>query len=304
MKIWFSLQNAGKLSSFFNFLCRVALIFCGLIAGRTLSFGDCVEELIPLELQSTVHSPFSIKGVEVFRRNNSVGLQQLGTLTLKQWIRIENPLSDKLSQYIGLTKEGSVYHLVNWQDRHIARLLSGEKKFTDLVWAKPNSLIAIDSHGYLHFYSGAKWLFSPLKKLIRKGFINWTLVTSTLSLSLHYILQTSLGPGVDIPSLSLPMIGVLVYPASTMLTGFGIIRKFEHQNTFPDGFVPLNLKYTDKDSLRSALVMNRERIQGSPLSENPYQENHFDPSTWKALPPPLPQEATQDIHHPSVKDFL
>lgn len=213
----------------------------------------------------------TFKNVEVFRRNNNLGQQQIGDINLEKWFEI-GPLVEGLSNYIGLTKEGKVYHLVQWKDRKIARLLSGKRQIKEISLSEEGLLKAIDDKNERLVYSAAKWNYSPARMLLKKVVTMTSAVTASSTAVLALIFPEVMDMGLHISELTLPFIPVLIASATAMETAFFQVNRFDQMNTYTDGFVSLNA---------------------------PNKEDLIDSTDWsvknlEALPKPV-EEATEAI---------
>lgn len=214
---------------------------------------------------------------------------------LASWLELPSSVPE-IIQGVGITKQGTVYHLVQLGKRHIARPLSGTLRFQKVLWAEPGILLALDLDNMVYAYSGSQWTKSPLKRLAKRGAILWAAVSASLHLGLMVVAPELLPSGDHLSFSLLAELGVLIYPASAMLAANMVLRRYEYLNTHPNGFVPLNFQFTNDPDLQSRLpeIVSRASSQQE-------GETHFDPSQWQQIPPPMPEGATQEIAPPDPR---
>lgn len=216
-------------------------------------------------------SPLLFRNVEVFRRNNNIGLQQVGDIRFKEWFEV-GPFVDGVSNFIGLTDEGSIYHLVQWQNRRVARLLSGEKKFQSIHFQNNSELKARDESGQLLTYSAIKWLTSPVKSIVKEGLTITAIGSATAVATLAYFFPDVMAMGFDTAFFKIPIMPVFLSGSIAFQTFFVMLFRYERLNTFPDGF-------TDHAA-----------------DEN--TANHWIAPDVESLPPPMPEAAIEDQRKP------
>jgi hypothetical protein len=223
------------------------------------------------------------KRLEVFRRNNSLGMQQQGEVTFSRWIEIP-PFQENIFNYIALTPEGRLYHVVDGVDRQMARLLSGPLQIEQFYIYKKSVLVAVDSNQRLLFFNPQKWMNKPLKGLLQKGFLAWASITSLATVSLYQFLPDSLGTS------SIVLMSGAAGVASAINTFLVMLARYDRLNTYPDGFVDSGLQFTWTGE------MNRQ-LESRPQSdwENYAASEHFLPPNIATLPPVLHESLSEAI---------
>lgn len=268
------------------------IMVVALLISPTVTFAHtaCPNLLVSNELDEPQHRVLSFRNVEVFRRNNGVGLQQKGNIEFERWIELSNP-SDEIENFIGLTKEGRLYHLLQWRkSRQIARLLNGDQKFNDFYIYGKQIVVAVDMENTVHLYSPSKWLLSPVKETIKRGTKIWLATSATVTgvLALWFPEFFDLGPVVS--SVKIPMAAAFVSVASAVNTFFVMVYRYDRLNTFPNGFVRTDLRLANVAGLKSEL----DRLQPEGL-EAMMSASHFLPPNEDEIAPPLHEQAVEPI---------
>lgn len=240
--------------------------------------GDCAPMLAPFKFEKPEARQLAFKDVEVFRQNNNWGQQQVGTITFNEWFDLPSPNSDTFN-YVGLTPQGDIYHLVHIGGRNVARLLNGRRQFKKILLFEGGILVALDTKARVFVYSAAQWGESPKSKVIKTAVASWAALNSALLGTLALLAPDifSYGPELSGFHLSIPV--TMLSLASALNGGFISLYKFEHLNTFPDGFV-----YASE----SLLQLNSLGMRPSSLDYD-YPEFFF-----KKLPASVP-EASEPI---------
>lgn len=208
--------------------------------------------------------PIEFKNVEVFRRNNNVGQQQVGDLTFEQWFSV-GPFAENVENFIGLTKDGHIYHLVKWNNRTVARLLSGHRIFKEIYLRDGRILSAENEKKQILFYSPSAWLTSPKKAVLKHGFLS------------------AVGSAAAISAISFVYPDFLTMDYAQLVAGSGIglqtfllmLVRYDYLNTFPDGFV------------------ETPHLIGRDLALT-----DWTPPQQDELTPPVPAYATEDVRKP------
>ena len=223
--------------------------------------------------------------VEVYRRNNDYGLQQFGKIKLKKWFEIDLETQGSES-YIGLNQKGQILHITKYpsynpkeHSRTIAWLLSGEKKsFTDFYVSQRGFIAAVDAQSRVHIYNPLKWFrHRGLGSTVAKGLGIWSGVTALGILSARLA-------GIDIPS---PFLESFFATATGLQTALVMLNRYQHNNTFPDGFVKTPLLFKSVEQLNKDISQNLDKLSRDP--------SHFKAPKEDTLPPLLPEMARQEI---------
>ncbi len=281
-----------KLKLFFNFKhdFRLQFILISLLVVnfKTFATQNCENYLSPEYVLFNHQNSISFSDVEVYRKNNNLGPQQNGLIKFKSWFELtfEFVNTDEVASIIGLTENGRIYHLIKFNDRTIARLLSGHKIFKLLEVSNKGRILAIDENENFYFYSSQLWNL-PLKKIIlKKWFKLWGLTSfgaisaTTLFLNDYAFTTEIFGFGVE-----LPILEVLFSSVAAMSSGFAMLSKYEDMNTYPDGFVLLSGDFNFTNWTARSDLPN---INNSNL-------NDFEPPSEQILEPKLNQSLTEDI---------
>jgi hypothetical protein len=235
-------------------------------------------------------NPITFSQVEVFRRNNDIGIQQKGEMHFEQWSELTFEYlnteldHEEVANIIGRTPDGRIYHLIKYQQRTLARLLSGDMRFTHFELSNKGRLVAWNDQGQSWAYSPELWSLSPKKTVLKTWAKLWGLTTAPLVLG-KIILIEDFNFQTEIlgMSLSLPLIEIFMASVVAMSSGFAMLSKYEHLNTYPNGFIPL-----------PEPLMHGAWVQSILSTENPNGLEHFAVPELSELAPTL--EQTEEIH--------
>lgn len=256
------------------------------------AFGNVCSDVfkrIAVEPEYSQVRPLVFSSTEVFRRNNNIGIQQLGELRLEKWIELK-PYSDKAYNFIGLTKSGRIYQVVDWNgQRSVARLLSGDKVFEDVFLLNQKKLGAIDYEGRVHFYSPIIWARSPLKSILKRGALLWSGVTLIGSVSLHQMTGELWSKAESNLLMLAPT--VFVGLISGLQTALVMTSRYDHLNTHPDGFFSTQIQVTGFADLNRVL-----RAMDSHEVINKISGYDFDLPNLQSLNPKLAEDWSEPIH--------
>lgn len=260
-----------------------------LVSGSVQAQFQCLDFFRMDVYESSQVRPVTFKEVEVYRRNNRLGPQQMGTLVLEKWIEI-GPYQEGIYNYVGLTRDGKLYHLIEWPQRRIARLLGGERPFADLFLVRNEVLGAIDRDGQVFLYSPARWQNSRMTDLITRAGAIWGSLTISLTAAVSLISPEALNMYLHLGDVPLPLLPAFVATTGFLSTGFAALGRYEHINTFPDGMVLSRFQaVTVYDLQRQLLAMTPDDIM-------PYESfTHLQPPSFQGLDPRLAPELTEDI---------
>lgn len=257
----------------------------------------------------------SFTNVEVFRRNNDIGPQQHGLIKFIKWSELtfeyskntnevainsenskqnsdEGPKSysskkpEPVSSTVGLTEDGRIFHVIRFNERTIARLLSGTDKYADFQLSNKGRLISWNEKGESFFYSANLWMTSP-KKLIYKRWLKLWGYTSAGAIGLKMILLGDYYFPMEILgyNFNFPMLELFFSSATAMSSGFAMLSRYEHENTYPNGFTrtPETLNTFDWISNPKYLTFFKDNLE------------NFEPPDLDILDPKLDTEFTEDI---------
>lgn len=266
----------------------IVLITAISLSGVAQSY-QCMDLFSLTLVENSQERPLTFKKVEVLRRNNHVGLQQVGDIQFEKWIEV-GPFAEGVYNQIGLTKEGKLYHLVNWKSRKIARLLSGDQFFKSLFLFKNKFIIAVDFSGEVFVFSPSKWLLSPLKDSLRRGIAIWTGTSLAVTALVGLVFPDMVGAGSQSFS-NLSMTAGFVATITAMNTFFIMVQRYDRLNTFPNGFIPLGFKFTQGvESLQKQLLeISEQKIEQLSV------ETYLKTPDLDSLDPQMPEAATEDI---------
>ena len=206
--------------------------------------GLSCPKLLESDFEYAQSRDLTFKSVEVFRRNNDIGIQQVGSITFKQWIDL--PSTDpNIFNYVGLTENGDIFHLVHYGQRVVARLLSGHKTYTEIVLIQGKVLAAVDRLDRVWLYSAAKWNQSPRNNVIRSALIHWASISGTLFGVVANAAPDvlSFGPNVSGLTISIPLSTIAI--GSALSSGLLALIQYDRMNTYPDGFVETTKTLSD-----------------------------------------------------------
>lgn len=258
-----------------------------IILGFILSIGlllplnasaDCSDVfLVNLEFKQAHNWPMVFNHVEVFRRNNNMGMQQFGEIKLARWIDL--PFTGYDHNFVGISDTGRIYHIIKYENRTIARPISGQRSFTDIFVAEPGLIAAVDYEGKIEIYDPLAWTKrGGLKSTAIFGVSMWTALTGgTLALAYSY--------GVQIP---MEFLAAFVGGSSALQTSFVMMFEYMQNNTFPDGFVKTNFKFKSVEQLQKDLLPMAGKLRQAP--------NHFIAPAEATLAPKLAEELGEPIN--------
>ncbi len=235
-------------------------------------------------------NPLSFSQVEVFRRNNDIGLQQQGEIKLVQWSELTfefGPQSDgdfEVANIIGLSEKGQLFHLIKFENRTIARLLSGDLYIDEFQLSNKGRLLAWNSYGESLIYRPELWNKSPRKKVLQTWLKYWGLTTTTVVAGkLIFLPDINFTVEVWSYNMPLPMFEFFISSVVGLSSGFAMLSKYEHHNTYPNGFVLLEKSHRPFEWLLDSTL----------LKLNANNLDHFANPNLNQLSPALHE--TEDI---------
>lgn len=253
-----------------------------------------LTQLVPLSceklfLKPTMHQSvdriMTFRRVELSRRNNAIGPQQLGDINIQKWRELDFNQSS-VEVFIGLDKQGKMFHLVKTQGRTIGRLLGGQQRFQDFFVTEDGKLFAIDFDGQVHAFKSKNWFNK--KNYILTGVGEWALTSAVVmgGLKLLWPEYNTVSVGAGMQSY-VPMIDVSLLTSLGLAKFFGILNRYYYANTFPDGFEKLNIKFSTPQELEIELA------QLNLSASNMW--SFIDYHKSQKLEPKLPEDLTQSI---------
>lgn len=235
---------------------------------------------VELTLELTQVRPLVFADTDVFRRNNDIGLQQVGELRLEKWIEIDFDPKKDYYNFVGLNSEGRIYQAIDWHgQRRIARQLSGEKLYDDLFIINNKILGAVTKEGQVHLYSPYRWRKSPKNRLTGRGLVLWSGV-SALTTAALFSWNSEIAP----------VLSVAASAATAMQVGFIMLFHYDRKNTFPDGFIKTKLSIPEGKSIKSILSQLTPDVLNHFLLED-----DLNVPDRSVLFPRLTNESTEDI---------
>lgn len=272
---------------------RFLTLFIVLFSYPNLSLSyQCLDFFTTNVLEKTQDRKMTFAGAEVYRRNNQLGIQQVGKVEFEKWIEVgPYATEDTIYNFIGITKAGRLYHAIRWKGvRSVAWLMSGQREINRIFMLKNEVLVAVDKDSQVLIYSPSKWLTSPLKQNLKRGVAVWAAVTTAVSAVFTAIFPESLSMGFSDSSFIVPVLGISSVTA--MNTAFVMLNRYERLNTFPDGFIETGIKYTNDQQLQSDLLTRYSQVDLQQF----FASQHFLPPDLSTLDPALPEVATEPIH--------
>lgn len=243
----------------------------------------CQEIFRFVNIEAPQERTLLFKRLEVFRRNNNIGPQQQGEQMFDRWIEIP-PFQENIFNYIALTPEGRLYHVVDGMDRQIARLLSGPLQIKQFYIYKKSILVAVDSDQRVLFFDPKRWMKSPLGGLTQKGFMVWAGITTTVTLAMYQFLPEALS------SQSLMLLSGVTGVAAGINTFLVMLARYDRLNTYPNGFVDSGLRFAWTGLLNQQLEFRtpEDWIRFA-------TKDHFVPPDARQLPPQLNPELSEAL---------
>ncbi len=265
----------------------------GLLGHLFLYFGvsfanQCVDLFAPpkIIIETSQVRPLTADNTEVFRRNNNIGIQQNGSIRLEKWIELK-PYPEDSYNFVGITRDGRIYHLIDWHgERRIARLLGGQKTFKDLFVVNDSILGAIDFQGRVYFYSPARWAQSPRRETVKRGLKIWSGITFIVTSGLYLIHPEAVHWNIN----AIPLPPVFIALASGLQTGLVILNRYDHFNTFPDGFIKTQMVVTKPADVAPLM----SQLSTDFIDKLIVREDFAVPAR-EQMAPAIPAAATEDI---------
>jgi hypothetical protein len=176
--------------------------------------------------------------VDMVNRNQRFGEFTVADITFKKWLTVPESLAN-IDTDIGISKAGEVIQIVTLKtadgvERKIARRLSGNKKFEDLVITDDGLLIARDAENRLYAFDNRYWLKSPMLKLFVKGLSVWTVTTATVAMGA--LVAYELIPAEPNHMLFALITGTSAF-ASGLSTALASAIRFDDLNQHTNGFI-------------------------------------------------------------------
>lgn len=255
---------------------------------NALAFQSCENHLSNEDLLFRNENPITFQKVEVYRKNNNYGPQQNGNIKFKLRYDLsyefQNP--NLAASAVGLTPEGRIYHIVEFNNRTIARLLSGHHIITNIEVTNKGRILALDDKGNFYLYSPQKWN-APLKRLILKRWFKLWGLTSLGAVVAKNILLHDFFFSTEILgfAVQLPMLELFFSGAAAMSSGFAMLSKYEDMITYPNGLIPLPSNFNPTNWINNPTL---EAYSAKNLQD-------FDPPAEEILDPRLNLEFTEDI---------
>lgn len=247
-----------------------------------------LDSTTPITLEYSQKRPLEFTKTEVFRRNNDIGQQQVGTLHIKKWFELP-PYDQGYYNFVGIADDGKLYHVIDWEGkRRLARLLGGQRQFQDLALMNGELLVAVDLQGKIFVYSPDRWAKSPRNKIITQTFLISGGLFSAMAASFYVTtpeaFDSSLGP----------MILGASAVVSFLQTGFWGLFRYERLNTYPDGFIKTAWHIEHVTDLEDYAEEIFDIFYKQILTQNSLATD-MTPVPLDSLPLPLEEEATETI---------
>ncbi len=239
------------------------------------------EELLYQNLNENI-----VSGIEFFNQNNNFGLQFEGSLDLMKWSEVHFSL-DEFASIVGLTKDGSLYHLLRFDnERIIARKLSGSILITDFQITSNGKLLALGQNDKAYVFSSKLWSI-PASKKARKRWKDLWVTLSIAAIGTKLTLAPDLFFYKDVFSYSipLPLAEIGLTAVSAMTAGFSALFSFDYLNQNPSGLMRTNLNFKD-----SKWFLRKEAIE---LSES--NSIYFSVPDLDSLPIKIPSNLNEDF---------
>ena len=266
----------------------ISLIALCLMLSQGCWAQQCIE-LFSHKLELPQDRKLTFNNVQVYRRNNNVGLQQVGVIEFQKWIEV-GPFAENVYNHVGLTAEGRLYHLVQWKNQRVARLLGGRREFKNFFFLNNEVLAAVDAQNAVFLYAPAKWITSPLKSTLKTGTLITGGFSAALTAAISYFAPEMMTIGFQVGETMVPTAGFAIASVVGMNTFFVMLQRYERLNTFPDGFVKTTLVFKDPETLKNDLL----GIDQKALREF-FARQALQPPERHQLDPEMPEMATEDI---------
>ena len=183
--------------------------------------------------------------VDMVNRHQGVGEFTVADIQFKKWLNVPEDLAH-VDAMIGLTATGEVIHVIQFEGRKVARILSGNKTFKDIAISADGLLFAVDLENNLQIFDNSKWIKSPAFKLFKLGLTLWTTTTAIVtatSFAIYEILSDQ-----PMHHLFLLTSGVSAISSGLSTALMSAIR-YGDLNEYTDGFVKTNYEIENgKDS--------------------------------------------------------
>lgn len=206
------------------------------------------ESIEECPVYATLYGPIKFHEVEFVTRNNSIGLPQMGPLTLNPRISFDSQTD------LGVSSEGRVYQVVRLPNRPpLAFLLSGHSVIRDILLTDEGRLLALDYTGHILQFRWSLWSKTDTRRIIEKGVLTTGLSTCTVGVGLFlYSLMTSTA---DLKALFIS--GAIAGIASIGVNLATGSWAYERSNRETDGFIDTGLRLVDFHPQKSLLYCDR-----------------------------------------------
>ncbi|MBX3022226.1 MAG: hypothetical protein KF799_11180 [Bdellovibrionales bacterium] len=256
----------------------MSLLFVFLSLSSAFARTEECEARLSFRLEAAQERTLSFRDTEVFRRNNDFGMQQQGDLHFDQWFDLPTGLRT-VESFLGLNSEGRIYHVVQWQGRRIARLLSGRLNFKKIWLGTDKILVAADANDRVYLFSPQMWMKPAGKGKVMQSMLIWAATTAAVTAGTAF--------ATDVTMQEWPLFLSAIATTSGLNSMFIAIYRFDRDNTFPNGFVPTNLSAANLSQLREQLLERDLKLFMA--------GDHFAPPELESLSPQIPREALEAI---------
>lgn len=180
-------------------------------------------------------------------------MQQIDQLKFVSWFELsfEYPGTnvDEVTNIVGLTELGSVFHLIKFKERTIARKLNGLQSFTQIQVTNQGKVVAWNAKGESFIYSASLWTESPRTNIIKRWLQLWG-ITSAATISAKLVLIENLYFPAEILgfTFNLPLFEMFMTSTIGLSSGLAMLSRYDHLNTYPNGFVKTDQQISTLDT--------------------------------------------------------
>lgn len=249
---------------------------------------SCHFTFLNIQMDSAIARPMTFRKTELQRKNNDIGPQQMGDITLVKWreLILNNP---KIEVYIGIDAKGRFFQIVKYKEsgRYFGQNLGGKNEFTDFFVLTNGTLIATNKSNDVFAFSSGLW--ENKKNYILVGARDWAIISALILGGLNLFAPEYNNILIAGNKVYYPLIDSSILASVGLSNFFRMLNRYYEHNTFPNGFVRLPFKFSNLKNLTEDLSAIKD-----------FKIDIFDfleKQDFEKLPPRLEAELTQEIEY-------